>query len=79
MSANGQARVLNELLERDVFSSEELDVIRRGKNYKRSSHPKHTDLATYKQSSGFEALIGYLYLSHKQERLDEILRMIEVK
>ena len=47
-------------------------------NYKRSSHPKHTDVVTYKYSTGFEALIGYLYLGNKKDRLEEILNKIEV-
>lgn len=79
VSAKGQASILKDLMESDFFTEEELDVIKRGRNYKRSSHPKHTDVVTYKYSTGFEALIGYLYLSEEQERLFEILNQIEVK
>ena len=79
VSAKGQATILTYLLDKNFFTEEELDVIKRGRNYKRSSHPKHTDVVTYKYSTGFEALIGYLYLSKRQERLIEILKQIEVK
>lgn len=79
VSAKGQAAILEYLLSKNFFTEEELDVIKRGRNYKRSSHPKHTDIITYKYSTGFEALIGYLYLSNSQERLKEILNQIEVK
>lgn len=78
VSAKGQASILKGLIEKDFFTEEELDVIKRGRNYKRSSHPKHTDVVTYKYSTGFEALIGYLYLSNNMDRLSEILRKIEV-
>ena len=79
VSAKGQATILKKLLDENYFTEEELDIIKRGRNYKRSSHPKHTDIITYKYSTGFEALIGYLYLSNKQERLSQILNKIEVK
>lgn len=79
VSAKGQATILKNLLDDNYFTDEELDIIKRGRNYKRSSHPKHTDIITYKYSTGFEALIGYLYLSNKQERLSQILNKIEVK
>lgn len=79
VSAKGQANILKELIDKNYFTDEELNVIKRGRNYKRSSHPKHTDVVTYKYSTGFEALIGYLYLSNNKERLTEILNQIEVK
>lgn len=79
VSAKGQANILKDLMEEEFFTEEELDVIKRGRNYKRSSHPKHTDVVTYKYSTGFEALIGYLYLSNKGDRLKELLNKIEVK
>ena len=71
--------LFNNSSKRESVSEEELDIIKRGRNYKRSSHPKHTDVVTYKYSTGFEALIGYLYLSNNKERLTEILNQIEVK
>lgn len=79
VSAKGQAQILTNLLENNLLTEEEIDVVKRGRNYKRSSHPKHTDIITYKLSTGFEALIGYLYLSEEKERLEEILKNIEVK
>lgn len=79
VSAKGQARILTSLIDNGVLIDEELDVVKRGRNYKRSSHPKNTDIITYKLSTGFEALIGYLYLSGKMDRLEEIFGYIEVK
>lgn len=79
VSAKGQAQILTNLLENNILTNEEIDIVKRGRNYKRSSHPKHTDIITYKLSTGFEALIGYLYLSKQKDRLEEILQNIEVK
>lgn len=79
VSAKGQASILKRLLDENRLTSEEIDVVKRGRNYKRSSHPKHTDILTYKLSTGFETLIGYLYLSKNEKRLAEIFDYIEVK
>ncbi len=79
VSAKGQARILKKLLDENKLTENEQEIVKRGRNNKRSIHPKHTDIITYKQATGFETLIGYLYLSNHQERLKEILRAIEVE
>ena len=79
VSAKGQASALDELLKRNLLQEEEIDIIKRARNNKRSIHPKHTSLAIYKKATGFEALIGYLYLTNNQNRLYVILNEIEVK
>ncbi len=79
VSAKAQAKILSNLIDSNALTEEELDIVKRGRNYKRSSHPKNTDIITYKLSTGFETLIGYLYLSGKKTRLREILELIEVK
>lgn len=78
VSAKGQVEILNKLMDNNILSDTELDIVRRGRNYKRSIHPKNTDIVTYKSSTGFEALIGYLYLNDIS-RLKEILNYIEVE
>ena len=78
VSAKGQASILTNMLENNLLTNEEIEIVKRGRNYKRSSHPKHTDIITYKLSTGFETLIGYLYLSNNIQRLEEILKNIEV-
>ena len=57
VSAKSQARILKYLLDIGYLSNEEIDVVKRGRNYKRGSHPKNTDIITYKNSTGFEALM----------------------
>jgi len=78
VSAKGQASFLKKMIDENVLTEQELEIVRRGRNNKRSTHPKHTDIGTYKYSTGLEALIGYLYFQNKSERLMEILNKIEV-
>lgn len=78
VSAKGQVKILNELIEQNLLTEEEIDIVKRGRNNKKESHPKNTEIITYKLSTGFEALLGDLYLNNK-ERLQEILNKIEVK
>ena len=51
---------------------EEADIVRRGRNGK-STVPKSASIAEYRAATGFEALIGYLYLQKQQTRLSEIV------
>lgn len=76
VSAKSQSKIVKWLTDNNYLNNDELDIIKRGRNYKRGSHPKNTDIITYKNSTGFEALIGYLYFDNKIDRLDEIIRYI---
>ena len=78
VSAKSQAKILEELINKSILSESELEIVRRGRNNKKMNHPKNTDIITYKLSTGFEALLGDLYINNK-ERLKEILQNIEVK
>lgn len=73
VSANGQVKILQRIEEK--LTEEELDIVRRGRNSNPHSHAKNADIVDYKYATGFEALIGYLYLSEQYDRLDEILKM----
>ena len=79
VSAKSQAKILDYLVNNNYLSEEEVNIVKRGRNYKRDSHPKNTDIITYKKSTGFECLIGYLYLSKNINRLDEIMNIIKEK
>lgn len=76
VSAKSQCKILTYLVDNKLLTDMELDIVKRGRNYKRASHPKNTDIITYKMSSGFEAMIGYLYLNGDKGRLDEIMNYI---
>ena len=71
-----QAAYLLELIESNFFTEEEIDVIKRARNYKNNSHPKNCDVVTYKYATGLEALIGYLDFVGNVGRIDEIMKII---
>ncbi len=58
-----------------LLSEEEIDVFHRGRNYNYNSRRKNVKRDEYVNSSGFEALIGYLYLLDNKERLEEIINL----
>lgn len=76
VSAKSQCKILSYLIDNNLLNEVELDVVKRGRNYKRTTHPKNTDILTYKMSSGFEALIGYLHIKNDVNRLNEIMNYI---
>ena len=76
VSAKNQAHFVQSMIDNNFLFDEELDVIKRARNYKTTSHPKNTDIITYKYATGLEALIGYLDLINNKERIDEIMNFI---
>ncbi len=76
VSAKNQARILKELMNKNVFREEELEVIKRARNTKINSHPKNCDIITYHEATSFEALFGYLKLKNDTERIEEIMNLI---
>ena len=73
VSAKAQAQVVHVMLQEKFLTEEEEAILRRGRNAKSGSVPKNTDLQTYKYSTGFEAVIGSLYLQEQVERVREII------
>ena len=78
VSAKSQSGYLMKMIAGNFLSNEELDVVKRARNYKTTSHPKNCDIITYKYATGLEALIGYLNLKENIERIDEIMNFILV-
>ncbi len=56
-----------------IITSKEEAVYKRGRNAKSQTVPKNADVVDYRRATGFEALVGYLYLSGQHERMDEIM------
>ena len=76
VSAKSQARILHELVNNNFFTEDELEVIKRARNTKTNSHPKNTDIITYKEATSLEAIIGYLKLENNIERIEELMNKI---
>jgi len=76
VSAKAQAKYMDLLINNNILNEEELNVFKRARNYKTTSHPKNTDIITYKIATGFEAVIGYLEFINKEDRIEEIIKFI---
>lgn len=72
VSANAQAKFIQGLITENFLSESEVKIFLRGRNHKSDNKAKNADIVTYRQSTGFEALLGYLYLTENHIRLDEI-------
>lgn len=59
----------------DKLTEEETAVYKRGRNAHSNTSAKNADIVDYRRATGFEALIGYLYLIGNKERLNEIIDM----
>lgn len=72
VSAKGHSTIMHKILAQ--LTEEEQSIFKRGRNAKVRSRRKNVDLSEYLDSSGFEALVGYLFLTNKTERLESILQ-----
>ncbi len=75
-SGASQAKIVHELINNEILTEEEVGIFKRGRNSSVNSCRKNLSLQEYLDATGFEALIGYLYLSGKIERLDYIMELI---
>lgn len=72
-SAKGQSRILATLNERDFFTEDEKEMLRRGRNANVKTTAKNADRATYMNATALECLIGYLDLYGHRDRCEELL------
>lgn len=73
VKAESQAKILEKIF--SELSEEEIEIVKRGRNTENHHLPKNANVADYSHSTGFEALIGYLFLTEQDERLEEILKL----
>ena len=71
--ASAQAQLI--LAIRDELTEEENDVFRRGRNANPGTKAKHSTMSEYRLATGFEALIGYLYLKGETDRLLKLIHL----
>ena len=72
VKAKSQAEFLEKIY--DKLTDEEKDIVRRGRNVQNHHLPKNSNVQEYSYATAFEALIGYLYLCKKFNRIKEILK-----
>ena len=72
VKAKAQADILKKIT--DELTDEEKEIVRRTRNTQNHHLPKNADPEDYMYATAFEGLIGYLYLTRKDERLNELLK-----
>ncbi len=74
VKAETQAQMATEL--KEFLTEEEADIYKRGRNAKTVSHAKNAGISQYHKATGFEALIGYLYLKGEEDRILELVKKV---
>ena len=69
---SSQAKLVEKLM--PILTEEELDVLKRGRNAHTQHIPKNATSADYHSATALEALLGYLYLAGRIERIRELLK-----
>lgn len=72
VNAGAQSALIEKVL--DSLTEEELAVYKRGRNAHSPTMAKHATMADYRRATGFEALMGYLYLAGRMDRLVELVK-----
>ena len=73
VKASAQSAIMEKI--EDQLTEEEHAVYRRGRNAHSPTMAKHATMADYRRATGFEALIGYLYLREEYMRMLDLIRM----
>ena len=73
VKAHGQSAAMAEI--EDKLTAAELSAYKRGRNTKSYTVPKNADVGDYRRATGFEALLGWLYVQGERARLDEVMEM----
>ena len=73
VKASSQSAMIERLI--PYLTEEELSIYKRGRNAKSPTMAKNATMSDYRRATGFEALMGYLYLDDKFERLVELIKI----
>lgn len=73
VSAKAQSKIIDNIIEN--LTEDEINMYKRGRNTNITTVSKNVDIVEYKKATGFEALIGELYLQKDITRLEEIIHM----
>ena len=73
VSAKAQARLISLMLEEQLLTEKEEEIYKRGRNTNSHTKAKNADVVTYRMSTGFEAVMGYLHMTENLERLESLI------
>lgn len=71
VSARAQSRIIHAIMPN--LTEEETAVYKRGRNAHSNTSAKNADIVDYRHATGFEALIGYLFIAGRYDRINEIV------
>lgn len=74
VKAESQALLMHKLLDSGILTEKETGIYKRGRNAKSYTSAKNASLTDYRTATGFEALIGYLYLEGQTDRMLEMIK-----
>ena len=74
VKAHSQSEFMKKLQE--LLTEDESSIYKRGRNTKSGNVPKSADVQDYRTATGFEALLGFLYLTEQEERLNYLLEQV---
>ena len=63
------------LMDNDILTEEERNVYKRGRNTKSHTVAKNASVGAYRKATGFEAVLGYLYVTRQMERILELTKI----
>lgn len=72
VSAKGQSSTIDKIME--FLNEDEVNIYKRGRNTNINTVSKNIDVVNYKKATGFEALIGYLYIKKEYKRLEFLIK-----
>jgi ribonuclease-3 family protein len=75
-SGENQAKIIDYLIKENLITEEELSYFKRGRNSGHSKNRRSISVISYKKATGFEAMIGYLYLEKREDRIKKIVKEI---
>ncbi|NQL65452.1 Mini-ribonuclease 3 [Streptococcus suis] len=73
VSAKAQASLIAAMLEAQLLTEKEEEIYKRGRNANSHTKAKNADIVTYRMSTGFEAVLGYLHMTDQIQRLEELI------
>ena len=75
-SGESQALIVDYLIKNEIITEEEISYFKRGRNSGHSKNRRSISVISYKKATGFEAMIGFLYLSNQEERLNSLVEIV---
>ena len=75
--AKSQARIVESLIDKELLDETEIELYKHARNAHPHSKSKNSSIVDYRKATGFEALLGYLYLNNDLKRLETILKRVK--